>query len=511
MKRLDLFIAGFLLTGAIACKKSFIELSPVDTYTVNNFYKTETQFQAAMVAAYAPLRDVLVNDYFTSEMHSDNTIYQQYPDQGTAYGQRRNIADFTNTSTNAYANATWQHSYTGITRCNMIIESLASATIGDSVRKSIDGQAKFLRALNYFKLVRLYGGLPLFLTVIKNAEDAFIPRTGVEGVYQQIISDAKDAISELAVPAKFPQTGIATKGAATMLLADVYAIQKKWSEVEALLNTLPAMGYNLNADYASAFLPANKNSYESLFEIQFLGGTATGATPNVTVLHFIPRSKATTLLTGIAVDNTGVGGWNTPSSDMIASYEATDKRLDASVGIIEGTYDGSYYMAYSAVKSVVGYTPATGKIGVPYIKKYVHATLPAATGSSDNFPVYRYSEALLLLAEALNEQGKSGDALVPLNRVRVRAGLTALTTTDQTQLRTAIWHERRVELAFENHRWEDLLRSGTALQVINDFGVKIRQELPYLPSDSHVVTDHHLLFPIPQTDLDLNSKLTPNP
>ncbi len=116
----------------------------MDAYTVNNFYKTEAQFQSAIVAAYAPLRDVLVNDYFTSEMHSDNTIYQPYADQGTAYSQRRNIADFTNTSTNAYANATWQHSYTGISRCNAIIENLPLLEVisSDSVRKSIDGRSQ---------------------------------------------------------------------------------------------------------------------------------------------------------------------------------------------------------------------------------------------------------------------------------------------------------------------------------------------------------------------------------
>jgi hypothetical protein len=510
--RIQVIIAGLLLLGATACKKDFIKLTPPDSYTENNFYKTPTQFQSAIVAAYAPLRDVLVNDYFTSEMHSDNTIYQQYGDQGTAYVQRRNIADFTNTSTNAYANATWQHCYEVISRANVIIGSLPKASqVSDSAKKSLDGQAKFLRALNYFKLVRLYGGVPLFLKVIEQADDAFIGRSSVDSVYAQIVADAQDAVNELVPPTKFPQSGIATKGAATMLLADVYAVQKRWADAESLLNTLPAMGYGLMTNYADAFLPANKNGIESLFEIQYLGGTTTGSTPNVITLHFIPRSKNTSLLTGLAIDNTGSGGWNTPSSDLIAAYETGDKRLDASIGIIEGTYDGSFYFTYSAVKSVVNYTPAAGKKGVPYIKKYVHSPLPATTGSSDDFPIYRYSGALLLLAEALNEEGKTSAALTPLNKVRARAGLAALTTTDPAQLRSQIWHERRVELAFENSRWEDLLRSGTALATINAFGVKIRAELSYLPSDSHVVTDHNLLFPIPQDNIDLNPKLTQNP
>lgn len=513
MKRIHFIGVLFLLLNAASCKKDFIVLTPENAYTANNYYKTAAQFQSAAVAAYAPLRDVLVNDYFTSEMHSDNTIYQPYSAQGTALEQRWNISDFLNKATNDYANATWQHSYTGIARCNIIIESLKNTdiSIADSIKKSVDGQAKFLRALNYFKLVRLYGAVPMFLKVISSAEEAFIPKTSVDSVYAQIIADAQDAIAELAVPAKFPQTGIATKGAATMLLADVFAVQKKWGEAETLLNTLPAMGYSLHANYADAFLPANKNGRESLFEIQYLGGTITGATPNATTLHFLPRSKNTSLLTGITVDNTGSGGWNTPSGDLIADFEPDDKRLDASIGIIEGTYDGSYYFTYSAVKSIVNYTPASGKTGIPYIKKYLHSPLPATTGSSDNFPIYRYSEALLLLAEALNEQGKSAQALTPLNTVRARAGLAAITTTDQAQLRDIILHERRVELAFENHRWTDLLRTGKALSVINAFGVKARQEQSFLSSDAYVIDNHHLLFPLPQSNIDLNNKLVQNP
>ena len=498
--------------AAVSCKKDFIQLTPDDSFTGDNFYKTEAQFKLAVVAAYAPLQDVLVNDYFTSEMHSDNTIYQPIPnDRGTAIVQRENISDFTNTSTNAYANATWQHSYTGISRCNIVIDRLATADLSDSIKAGLDGQVKFLRALNYFKLVRLYGGVPLFLHELVKAEDAFKERASVDEVYNQIIADAKDAINELKAPAKFPQTGEATKGAATLLLAEVYMVQKKWSEAEALLNTMPAMGYDLIANYADVFLPTLKNGRESVFDIQFLGGTDKGVTPNVTTLHFLPRSTDAKLLTGITSDNRSSGGWNTPSSDLIKDFETGDKRLDASIGIIEGTYNASSYLAYQALKSVIGYTAPAGKVGVPYIKKYLHSPLPAATGSSDNFPIYRYSDALLLLAEALNEQGKSTAALVPLNKVRKRAGLADATTTDKDALRTIIYHERRVELAFENHRWTDLLRTGKALEVINAFGPKIKLEQPFLAPDAYVITTHHLLFPIPQTEIDLNPLMTQNP
>ncbi|WP_342646113.1 RagB/SusD family nutrient uptake outer membrane protein [Mucilaginibacter sp. CSA2-8R] len=503
MKKIYIMVALLALT-ATACKKEYIDLAPKDSYTDASFYKTADQFKQAAVAAYAPLRDVLVNDYFTSEMRSDNTIYQPYPsNRGTAYLYRESISNFTNTSTNDYVNAVWQHCYTGISRTNIVIERLKLADFDDATKQPIDGQAKFLRAYYYFKLVRLFGGVPLFLKEVTKAEDTFLPRVAADAVYAQIIQDAKDAISELSAPAKFPQTGEATKGSATMLLAEVYATQKKWADAETLLTTLSSMGYALNANYADAFTPANKNSKESLFDVQFLEGTVLGTTPNPLPFHFLPRSTNTSIITGIVINNSSTGGWNTPTQDLISTYEANDKRLDASIGIAEGTYNTSDLFTYSANKSVVNYTPAAGKIGVPYIKKYEHPPLIAVTGSSDNFPVYRYSDALLLLAEVQNEQGKS--PLSPLNTVRLRAGLPAATATSQAALRDVIAHERRVELAFENHRWHDLVRTGRAIDVLNAFGAKLKTQVNYLTADTYIVNTNKLLYPIPQPEVDLSS------
>jgi len=499
MKKIAMASALLTLIAVTSCNKDFIDLKPKSSYTDEAFYKTEAQFKAAVVAAYAPLRDVLVNDYFTSEMHSDNTGYQPIlSNRGTGYVDRENISDFTNTSTNAYTAAAWHHSYTGISRCNIIIGKLPAADIPEASKTNLDGQVKFLRALNYFKLVRLYGPLPLLVTEVAKTSDAFIPRSSVEDVYARIIADAKDAINELPAP-KFPQTGVATKGAATMLLAEVYATQKKWSDAEILLKDLLTMGYSLYANYDDVFLPANKNGKESIFEIQFLGGTVTGSTPNPLSFHFIPRSTNTKLLTGITINNTSTGGWNTPTQNLIDDFEPNDKRLDASIGIAEGTYNASDYFTYSAVKSIIGYIPTPGKVGVPYIKKYLHSPLPNTTGSSDNFPVYRYADALLLLAEVLNEQpGKSPEALTYLNMVRDRAfgaNVSTITTADPVALREIIYHERRVELAFENHRWEDLLRTGRAISVLNAFGITI--------------DNHNLLFPVPNSEIGVNPQLLP--
>jgi tetratricopeptide (TPR) repeat protein len=501
-----------LVWTASSCSDSFIELIPEDQQSSETFFKTEAQFRQAVTAAYPPLRNLLVNDYFTAEMRSDNTHYEYYAiDRGTANKQRETIADFVDDPTDAYSNAVYFHCYTGISRANIVINRLVTADLSDNVKNSIAGEAKFLRAFNYFKLVRYFGAVPVYLDEVTNAPEAFLPRATADEVYRQIIADAQDAIAGLDPPAGFPQTGKATKGSATMLLAEVYMTQKKYAEAETLLKTLPAMGYQLLPDYAAVFSTANKNSKESIFEVQYMQGAQGGQQSNFIYL-FLPRTKTTMLVTGVATNNTTTGGWNTPTQDMIDAYEAGDKRKDASIGIAEGTYDASSIFTISANKSVLNYTPAAGKIGVPYIKKYLNPhTIPNNT--DDNWPIYRYADALLLLAEALNEQGKSTEAVDYVNAVRDRAfgaGVSPIVTTDQNALREVLEHERRVELAFENHRWHDLVRTGSAIDVMNAHGISLKQIYSYLGPDTYQVNENRLLFPIPQAERDLNRDLTQN-
>ncbi|KLT65280.1 carbohydrate-binding protein SusD [Pedobacter sp. BMA] len=508
MKKIfPLLVIGFL---ASSCKKEFLELTPPDSYSPGNFYKTEAQMRQAVNAAYTPLRSLLDNDYFTGESRGGNTHYEYNAgNRGTAFVQRESITDFTDDPTNAYTNAVYFHCYSSISKANTVIERIADADIAQAGKNALEGEAKFLRAWNYFRLVRYFGGVPLYLKEVKVADDAFLPRASVEQVYAQIIADAQDAITKLAVPAKFPQSGTATKGAATMLLAEVYATQKKWAEAEALLITLPAMGYQLLPNYADVFSTANKNSRESIFEVQYMQGLQAGQ-QSTFIYQFLPRSTNTSLVTGVATNNTGTGGWNTPSADLMNSYEAGDKRKEASIGIAEGTYNSSKVFAISANKSSVNYLPAAGKVGVPYIKKYLNPhTDPNNT--NDNWPVYRYADAVLLLAEAQNEQGKTAAAMTNVNLIRTRAGLTGLSGLAQADLRTRIAQERRIELAFENHRWFDLLRTGNATATMSAYGAKLKITNTYLGADTYQVNNNRLLFPIPQSEREINPDLTQNP
>lgn len=510
-----IYIIILLALAATSCKKDFIDLVPEDQISSANFFKTEAQFRQAVVAAYTPLRDFLDNDFYTGEMRSDNTHYEYYQiNRGTAYYMRENIADFTDDPTNSYTNAVYFHCYNGVSKANIILSRIDGGTLTEAAKNDIVGQAKFLRAFNYFKLVRYFGGVPLFLKEVKTADEAFLPRASVAEVYDQIIADASDAIAKLSNPAfsAGKQSGQATKGAATMLLAEVYMTLKQYDKAETLLRTLPTMGYDLLPNYADVFATTNKNSVESIFEVQYLEGLQ-GGQQSVFIYRFLPRSTNTTIITGVKTDNNTTGGWNTPTTDMINAYEPDDKRKDASIAIAEGTYNTSNLFTFSANKSIINYTPAAGKVGVPYIKKYLH---PHANpnNTNDNWPIYRYADALLLLAEALNEQpGKSADALVYLNKVRARAFSDALhniTTTTQAALKDIIAHERRVELAFENHRWHDLVRTGKAVEVMNAYGVKLKQQYSYLSPASYQVNNDRLLFPIPQSERELNPALTQN-
>lgn len=286
---------------------------------------------------------------------------------------------------------------------------------------------------------------------------------------------------------------------------------KRYADAETLLKTLSGMGYQLLPNYASVFSTANKNSRESIFEVQYLQGAQGGQQSNFIYL-FLPRTASTAMITGVATNNTGIGGWNTPTQDLIDAYEPGDARKDASIGIAEGTYNASNIFTISANKSVENYTPAAGKIGVPYIKKYLnpHST---ANNTNDNWPIYRYADALLLLAESLNEQHRPAEALPYLNQVRDRAfgvGVSPVTTTDEAELRDIIAHERRVELAFENHRWHDLVRTGKAIDVMNAHGAALKAAYNYLTADTYQVTQNRLLFPIPQSERELNRDLAQN-
>lgn len=487
MKR-HIYLAGLSLALLSSCSKDFLEITPQTSVVAASFFKTEEDYKQAVTGIYRPLHGLFNDAYVMGEMRSDNTHYIfKSNDRGGQNVQKENISAFTDISTNGYTRNKYVSCYSGIAKANAVLVRIDDAQISDEVKKNLKGQAEFLRAFYYFELVQYFGDVPLHLTEVTEASQTSLPRSSRADVYQQIIADATDAAALL--PVTQNPKGQATRGAAKTLLGYVYMTLKQYPQAETVLKEVTTLGYSLLPDYAAIYDPANKNHAESIFEVQYLQGTF-GLASNF-AYQFAPAVADTKPITGITGNNQGFGGWNIPSGDLIAAYEPNDKRKAASIAD--------------------GYTDANGIfVAQPFIKKYLHPHV-VFNNTNDNWPVYRYADVLLLLAECLNEQNKPADALPYINLVRNRAGLANLTTTNQAELRDAIAKERRVELAFENKRWLDLVRTGKAIEVMTAYGAKMKQQFTYLGAETYNVTENKLIFPIPFDELAINKLLTQNP
>jgi len=502
MKRYTLILIAGLL-GA-SCD-SLIDVQPQSAISTETFFRTPAQVDQAILGAYGYLQVLYrgsgnINQYgayVMLEMRSDNTTFQ-FNEQGRGALHTEQIDEFKESSENNQIEFFWQTSYQGIYQTNVVLDRIESVDYGNNtaLKDQHIGEAKFLRAFNYFNLVRLFGGVPLKLHEIKTPSEAYAEgRASVDEVYAQILSDVQDAVQKL--PRTYPaeQAGRATKGAALMLLAEVQMTRQNFSEARAALEQIVSAGiYELLPDYAEVFNPANKNHRESIFEIQY-SNSYEGEEANW-IFQFAPFNSGCALMQGPCVRGTGGIALNIPTRDMLDAYEPGDLRKDVSIGWYEDP-------------SNVQYDVAIGD-SIPYVKKFAWP-FNALNRTNENWPVYRYAETLLLLAEALNEEGRTAEAEPYLNAVRARAGLSPLTGLSQEEFRQAVWHEQRVELAFENKRWFQLLRTGRALDVMRAHGERMRQISERLARENaYQIEPYRLLYPIPLREVILNN-LEQNP
>ena len=479
-------IAIALLGFSFSSCSDFLEQNPQTDLSENDFYKTADDILSAVNGVYSSLQegDIYGNWYVFGEIPSDNTRNQL---SGSVTPQTEFDQFYIDTQNSMIANF-WKAAYKVINRTNTVLGRIDGIEINTELANRYKLECKFIRALMYFNLVRVYGDVPLVLKEISISESYDILREPKENVYNQIIADLKEA-QDLPVSYSTAEDGRATQGAAKALLANVYMTLHKYAEAETILAEIINSGRysllentpgSLNIDgYKNVFSPVNHNSKEGIFEIQFLkGGYGEGSNY---ANNFAPENSGTNV---VAVG--GTGGNNIPEMDIYNAYEEGDLRRDFSMSL--GYYDNRKNNEWVESRYVCKF------MDVPYQNN----------DASNNYPVIRYADVILMYAEALNQNGKTAEACKYLNMTRRRGfgdqttetSPVDLQTTDKAQFALMVEQERRVELAFENHRWFDLIRTGRAVEVMRSKGFPLNET--------------KLICPITHKQIDVNPKLTQN-
>ena len=506
MKNLNKYIYLLLCTLFWGCNDR-LDVIPYTFISDKTFYGTESQIGSAINGVYDKLQDLYNGEhiYIHTEMRADNTDFQYY-ETHRGYQRREDINDFLMTASNIYNQNVWNRLYDGVQQANAIILHIGDVSYSNSALKDQhEGEVRFLRAFLYFHLVRLYGEIPLRDKPTTGPNDAFIEaKASVDELYTFITRDVDIAIEKL--PSKYANAsdkGRLTKGAAYTLKGEICMTRHDFANAVSNFTQVTELGYELLTGYASLFDPTNKNHAESIFEIQY-SSTVDGENSNY-IFQWAPRDARSTLINSAWTSE--MAGCNTPTLDIIQAYEPGDLRKDASIDYFVDPRNRVYQESFGGNLSISGDSAV-------YIKKFYHPPYTVDGRANENWPVYRYGYVKLLLAEALNETGRSGEALPHLNEVRNRAGLSDITSTDQATLREAIFKEIRVEVAFENHRWYQLLRTGRAIDIMTEHGKQQKARLNeaaqklgqvcHLIDAAYDIQPYKLLYPIPERECRLN-------
>ena len=500
------YIRTASMIGAIAllasCKK-YITYDPHDVYqvTAQDYLQSESDYRTMEVSVYTPLQ--WLNQVVPiGDIASDNAV--SGGESASDVLDLQQIDDYTLTPVNGTLAGIWQYAYEGVNRANYMTQYKAKNPAGTAIsfagKDAMYGEVYFLRAYYYFTLVKMFGDVPLFTDKrLDLSANATLKRSAKTAVYQAISADLNTAISVL--PTVQAQTGRITKYAAQALLGKVYLYQNKYDSAATVLQSIiNANAFTLVSNFASIFLHTGENGTESVFEIQYSNAS--------------PYYQWSNVLQGqgnYAVQQCGIRGlngsaampyapgWSTnlPTQNLAAAYTAGDQRKAATTLDIEAykAANPSFNITYQ-----VAPYKNTGVYNTKYLPRKGETSGQPELNYLNNFRIIRYSDVLLMAAEALNKRTSPDDATAQnyLNQVRRRAfqvndASHDITSTGAT-LYTAILNERRLELAMEGERFFDLVRTGQAASVLG----------PNFKSGKHE------LFPIPDQEIKI-SGLTQNP
>jgi hypothetical protein len=471
IKALSVVFIAVCATVVTSCKKNFLNPPVQGALPAAQLYTSATGAAQGINAIYADLRTYNETAFPALAIESMGGDDVQ---KGSTPGDSPNMGlydNFTQTGAESgFDDSFWGGQYTAISLCNQAIDSIPPINMDATLKARYVAEAKFVRAYSYFRLVRAYGDVPLRLHYPKSLTDYNLPRTAKAQVYAQIEQDLNDAASILPQTYGGLDVGRATKGAALSLHAKVAMYQAKWADVLTYTNAVISSGlYSLFPDFEKSFREINENNPEEIFEIQC---------PN-TNTNSLASTSQYSQVQGIAP--TYGWGFNVPTATLMAAFEPGDPRLKGTILFAGGT-------------SAEGDAIPTGQADIMYnYKSYVPFSEPilnGTPGAGQDVRVIRYADVLLMNAEAANETGNATLALASLETVRARARagnssvLPKVTTTDQTALRLAIWHERQVELAMESDRFFDVIRQGRGTALFGSLGFKAgKNELQPIPTN----------------------------
>ncbi|MBC6612605.1 RagB/SusD family nutrient uptake outer membrane protein [Hymenobacter sp. BT507] len=500
--RITLTLMLGLGLGLQGCE-SFLDKPPQGQQNVNNYYATAEECKAAVMGCYALADQDGWWKIDRTRMFGDAGSDDAWKGNAIA-GDQREFGDFARffwLPNNEWFDNRYTHIYQSIGNCNAALVGIESAPIDNTLKQQLLGEVKFIRAYNYFELVKGYGGVPLVLTPVTPSESVTLKRATAAEVYAQVIKDLQEAAAVL--PAKSARAtadlGRATKGAANGYLAKAYLYTEQWAQAQQAAETVMASNeYNLSTDFSNIWTVGNVNGPESLFELNYSANQTFGVGTALTVVQ---RSRAD-------------GGWgfNTPSSNLEQAFvRENDPRRSwtiikqgDNVGAKTANFD---YSSYDTKLSENESGRISRKTFLPL------ADRPA--NELDHGPLnrieLRYADLLLMHAEASYRLGQEAKALSSLNMVRARAnrlqpGTVLPRTSSGTALLNHIWLERRLELAMEGHRYYDLVRQKRLVAVMQAFNAaQLTSTDPYDKGKvKDQISEKNNLFPIPTTQIQLS-------
>lgn len=557
---------------SVGCYK--LDRAPYDKLNSAGFWQTDEHAKMGIMAVYAQLKDDLVYGiYFGADCISDIGV-------GYDYASLFSVTSGTYTTRDRYVVSKWVGCYDGVMRANNAIKKLSeSNTINETVKKQVIGEARFLRALYYFNLLDYYGGVPLYdesVDLERDYNNLLKPRSTAEETRAFILKDLNEAIEALPISWPTEDYGRATKGAAIALRGKTYLYAQKYALAEAdfqeIVNNSAKYGYALHPNYPDLFTPVGHKSSEMIFAIQNMGGVGTNygmpmgwymgtrssfgsCWNNVMVSTSLADRyeckdgkpfnwndyiagfnesntvKAETFVAKLSGDAKSVSELPKHYDKLLKMYENRDPRMAQTLILPYSYYNG--WVANNL--RVCRFVPATGANeaggfirnnkgwNTYFFRKFVPEAnmgglMTNRAHTPINFPIIRYADVLLMLAECKNELGDIHEAIRYINQVRQRpstnlpainSGPAWLKATTKQEVFARINQERAVELVGEGLRFSDLRRWKIAEEVLNN-----RQEFQFTggnPLFTRKFESKDYLWPIPATEIEMNPALDQNP